>query len=427
MIGPAKIASLLLLFSGLLKMPMVRTFGFLLITALALSHVRGEDRLISLDGEPIAATITAIETSGKILGTGLPAGCELQSLREIEHATASAATANAATPHAPLKLLLVGGGQLPVEKCVLREESAVFDWAYGKEVKLPLDLIRGVNFAADKVATERPKGAELLDNAIALASQDKDQLFLLIDDRVQAIPGLFEEMTADNVVFHWQDKKQSFARSKLYGLAIAPLGKPADRAGQCQFTLVNGTSLWGNLEKLAEGKLSLELAKGTSVMLPWESVSRITIRNARMALLSELEPSDVVQESLVAPPQTWQRDRSVGGHPLTIGNRTFTKGIGVHSRCLMSFNTDGYDLLTASIGIDAETHGKGNCLFIVLAGSKELFRQQMSGGDAAKNIRVELAGAKKITLAVEPGEGLDLADHADWADARLIKNTPSKK
>jgi hypothetical protein len=29
-----------------------------------------------------------------------------------------------------------------------------------------------------------------------------------------------------------------------------------------------------------------------------------------------------------------------------------------------------------------------------------------------------------VTLLVEPGEGLDLADHADWCDARFIKNRP---
>jgi hypothetical protein len=27
-----------------------------------------------------------------------------------------------------------------------------------------------------------------------------------------------------------------------------------------------------------------------------------------------------------------------------------------------------------------------------------------------------------VTLVVEPGEGLDLGDHANWCDARFIKN-----
>ncbi len=411
--------SLVLRHAGL---SMVRLFAVALVTLLAIEIVRGEDRLVSLDGESVSATISAIDSAGHIQGDGVPANCELQSLREIQRTAANSATSSAA-----IKLLLVGGGQLPIDKCLLKDESAIFDWAYGAGIKVPLDLVRGLQLIADKDPTSRPKGAELLDKALESASQDKDQLFLLVDDHIQAIPGLFEEMTADNVVFHWQDKKQSFPRAKVYGLAITPVGKPADRTGQCQVTLAGGASLWGRLEKLAAGKLSLELIKGTSVELPWENVSRVAIRNSRMVFLSELEPGDLMQESLVVPLMPWQRDRSVGGHPLTIGDRTFNKGLGVHSRCLMSFNSDGFDVFSATIGIDAETHGRGDCLFIVSAGSKELFRQQMRGGDAAKSIRVELAGAKKITLAVEPGDGLDLADHADWADARLIKNTATPK
>jgi hypothetical protein len=37
-------------------------------------------------------------------------------------------------------------------------------------------------------------------------------------------------------------------------------------------------------------------------------------------------------------------------------------------------------------------------------------------------VRVEVRGAKQLTLAVEFGERGDVEDDVDWVDARLIKN-----
>ena len=45
----------------------------------------------------------------------------------------------------------------------------------------------------------------------------------------------------------------------------------------------------------------------------------------------------------------------------------------------------------------------------------------MNGGDAPQVIKVDLTGANSVTLAIEPGENLDLSDHADWGDACLVE------
>ncbi|MEX0585305.1 MAG: NPCBM/NEW2 domain-containing protein, partial [Pirellulales bacterium] len=59
---------------------------------------------------------------------------------------------------------------------------------------------------------------------------------------------------------------------------------------------------------------------------------------------------------------------------------------------------------------------------VVLADGKEVLRQRMRGGEAPKEIRVSTAGADQVTLVVEPGEDLDLADHADWCDVRFVQS-----
>jgi len=114
----------------------------------------------------------------------------------------------------------------------------------------------------------------------------------------------------------------------------------------------------------------------------------------------------------------------VQGRTLTLGQRTFEKGIGCHAECRLTFAAEGkWDVLAAVIGIDAETMGKGDCIFTVLADGESVFTRRVKGTDPPQEIQVEIPRAKRVTLLVEAGAGLDLGDHADWCDVRFIKNS----
>jgi len=100
----------------------------------------------------------------------------------------------------------------------------------------------------------------------------------------------------------------------------------------------------------------------------------------------------------------------------------FYKGLGVHATCRLTFDRpDQFNVLAATIGIDDETNGRGDCEFVVMGDGKELFRKRIRGKDEAQLIRVKIDGFKKITLAVEPGQDFDFSDHGDWGDVRLIR------
>ena len=147
-----------------------------------------------------------------------------------------------------------------------------------------------------------------------------------------------------------------------------------------------------------------------------------------MTFASDLDPAEVKEEALVSYAGPWRRDLSVLGHPLTLGQSAFDKGLGVHSRCLLTYACEGqFDSFAATVGIDAETNGKGDCIFQIMGDGKELFNQRVRAGDSALPVSVKVAGIKRVTLAVEPGEDLDIGDHADWCDARFVKDDKAGK
>jgi hypothetical protein len=370
-----------------------------------------DDRLILLDGQTVSGVIGAIDAQGAIRGEGLPEKIELDGLRRIERA--------AVTPRATASAIVleVAGGKLYATSVTIASERCQIAWEFGEKLSLPIDVVKAVRF-------DPQTRHDAFEEALKTPSTENDRLFVRVEDKVQMVSGLVEELAADKVVFQFQGKQQTLPREKLFGIVTAQIGGAASTAGHSLIELRDGSSFSGIPQTLAEGILELKVAGSGKVSVPWASVARISVRSTRLAYLSELDPTEVVEQSLVTTPRPYRRDRSVGGRTLTLGQRSFEKGLGTHALCKLTFAADGkFDTFAATLGIDAETEGRGDCIFSVLADGKEIFAKRFKGADPAHDLKLDVRGAKLLTLLVEPGEDLDLADHANWCDARLIRST----
>lgn len=388
----------------------------LLILAVSAFHAAfsfaQEDRLVTLDGESVSGVIASIDAQGRIKGEKLPDSLELDDLRRIERAPPVAAPTTGF-------VLNLAGGKLYATNVTISNERCQVAWQFGEKLSLPIDVVRAIRF-------DPQRKLDAFEEALKTPSPDNDRLFIRVDDKVQIVSGLIEELAADKVVFQFANKQQTLPREKLFGIVTAQIGAAGPTAGQSQIELKDGSSISGAVLGLAEGVLALKVSGGSKVELPWPAVAKIGIQSSRVAFLSDLDPTDVDEQSLVTTPRPWQRDRSVAGRPLSLGQRTFDKGLGTHALCKLTFAADGkYDTFAAVVGIDSETEGRGDCILSVLGDGKELYVHRVRGTDAAREIKVDVKGVKQITLVVDPGEDLDLADHANWCDARLIRAVKS--
>jgi hypothetical protein len=401
----------------------------ILVFALALHGAAGshaqesgttqQDRLVLLDGTTITRTITSIDSDGMIVFGDADQPLELNGLRRIERVVGSSDGGSAVNQRLPVVIELLGGGRLNADHVTIADELCTFQGRYGT-LSLQLDTVRLVRLrAAQRIpAFEEAAGS----------SAEFDRLFVQADERLLMIKGFIEELGDENVVFQWQEERQAIPRAKLFGIVLASVGSAPDHAGQCLLELDDGSSVWGTIESLEPGgrgqseSLMFQIDKDAALAIPWDCVSRVSVQSDRLVYLSDLTPAQVDEEPVVAFPRTWQRDKSVGRRTLTLGSRTFAKGIGVQARSQLVFSAgEEFALMTATIGIDAETGGRGDCLFIVDGDGEELFRKRVKGSDPPSDLRVDIQGVKDVTLLVDPGEALDLGDHANWCDACFIR------
>ncbi|MCE9526469.1 MAG: NPCBM/NEW2 domain-containing protein, partial [Planctomycetales bacterium] len=366
--------------------------------------------LTLLSGETRPAKSIGI-AGGKLTADGIAQSLPLDDLRQIRLAPSVPDAKPAVVLH------LLGGGKIFAKTIAIDDGGQCqVETSLAGKLAIPLDQVRGIRL---EPATASPE----FDKALAAPNADQDRLFIKIEDKVDSTAGIFKLLSDKEFQFDLGGESRTLPRAKLFGIVVAQ-GSATDDPTKGLITLRDGSIIAGEIDSLAGGKLTAKLPGGSKVEIPQEALASIALRSTRLAFLSDLKPVEEEQRSIAFLDVPWQKDRSVQNRTLTLGAKTFEKGIGCHAECRLTFAADGkWDVLAAVIGIDAETMGKGDCIFSVLADGESVFTRRVKGTDAPQEILVEIPRAKKVTLLVEPGAGLDLGDHADWCDVRFIKNS----
>lgn len=121
-------------------------------------------------------------------------------------------------------------------------------------------------------------------------------------------------------------------------------------------------------------------------------------------------------------PLPTQKDKSVYLQPITIKDKTYTKGIGTHAISEIVYELGGnFVLFRSDIGVDREVGDYGSVVFQVFGDGIKIYDSGvMTGANQAKSLNVDVRGVKQLKLVVtDAGDGIN-NDHADWANARII-------
>jgi hypothetical protein len=166
---------------------------------------------------------------------------------------------------------------------------------------------------------------------------------------------------------------------------------------------------------------------GAAVELPLARVVALDTVRGKATELSTLRPK-AVHAGFLGVTWPWAANRSVRGEALTLrtvnGIETYDHGIGTHPHTVLTYDLAGkYRRFEALVGLDPMNGRQGRAVVRVARDGKDVTVPELldlSPGPAVP-LRVELAGAKQLTLSVEAGPGGDVQADVNWADARLLE------
>ncbi|HTI51950.1 MAG TPA: NPCBM/NEW2 domain-containing protein [Planctomycetaceae bacterium] len=326
------------------------------------------------------------------------------------------------SPTDPL-VLLSDGGFLAARVISADELSLVVRWARfpaWDPLKLPLEGVRAIIFNRSEDAATEAR----LWNRLAEHRARHDLVLLTNGD---SLFGQISRMDEQVVTLDTAAGQSSIERAGIRAVAFNPElinVEPLKEEGAL-VSLVDGSRF--RITKLRTGTLDRLVGRtlfAGRFELPLLTVESLRFLGGCATWLSDIEPSQYKFEPFLDYHWPWRRDRNVQGGRLALRGAEYPKGLGLHSRCEISYRLDGaYRTFQATVGIDDDTQGKGSALFEVLVDGKSAYKSgDLTGSVAAVTLeRIDLTGAKTLTLRVDFGAMADVQDHADWCDAVLVK------
>lgn len=381
-----------------------------------------EVELRTVGGQSAKGTLLALDTQHAAIQT--TAG---RSQWEFEDLAAILVPGPSSGPSAApaVSVEMVDGTKLAAETFTAEKGLAKVKVAGGDVVELSSDDIRWVRLAppTDAVAAQ---WSRILGRATA-----GDLLVVRRDEGIDYHRGVLHGVTGETVEFELEGERLPVRRSKAYGLVYhhpagrglpEPIGFLQDRTG----------SVWTLRTVALKGdQIEWTTVLGVRQKRPLSAVARLDFSRGKVVYLSDLEPDSVQWVPYFGMGKelpsriawcTPRKDRNLQSGPLQIDGRRYTKGLALHSRTEMVFRLAApYRRFVASVGIDDTARPRGSVRLVIRGDDRVLFDAEVAGTDPVKPVELDVTGVRRLTILADFGDDLDVGDHLDLCEARLLK------
>ena len=292
------------------------------------------------------------------------------------------------------------------------------DAGIGRPVDIPFGRLVAVRLSAEQTPSLEPEFQARIEGRQA----GRDMLIMGRAGKPVAIAGALENLSPDGWEFAIGNRTRSGALRRAYGIVLG--SNPVATAPlPAMVRLFGGNRFTARIVSANSSTLVVDAGPLGEIDLSWRIIQRVDLQSGRVVYVSDLEPADLIVRSIIGGDWPPQRNRNVTGGPITIGKRSYARGIGVHAYTALVYELNAeFERFMAEVGIDDSMGGRGNAIFRVRGDGRVLFESPpMSGGDKPVTVSVTLAGVQRLTLECDEGKGLNLSDHGNWADARLIR------
>ena len=227
------------------------------------------------------------------------------------------------------------------------------------------------------------------------------------------------------VAFQSAGGKADLDRSSVVAVGFDPktVAYPKPPGAYLEIGLLDGSRLGVVGARLESGHLLATTRTGAAIRVPIGELAAMTTRNGPALYLSDRPPTLEKYVSYLGPTRPVRADLAVDGQALRLGGRTFDRGLGTQSRSYLVYALEpGLKRFQALVGVDDRAGPLGSVVFRVVVNGKEAFATPpMSVRETPRPIDLDIRGAKTLVLITDFGDRGEVRDHADWADARLIR------
>jgi hypothetical protein len=260
---------------------------------------------------------------------------------------------------------------------------------------------------------------------------DRDLLVVRRDGALDYHRGTLRDVTDEVVQFDLGGDLLPVKRTKVEGLVYHHASERELGETVCRIAEADGSRWAARSLVLEGGNLRWTTPLGVDVTRPLAEVARIDFSQGKIVYLSDLEPELMVWTSYFGPARDLpalarffapREDRGLEPGPLRLDGRSFAKGLALHSRTRLVYRLPGrFRQFKATVGIDDRVRPRGNVRLVIHGDDRVLLETAVAGTDPPQSIELDLTDVRRLGILVDFGEDLDVADHLDLCEARVVK------
>ncbi|HEY7327454.1 MAG TPA: NPCBM/NEW2 domain-containing protein [Gemmataceae bacterium] len=323
---------------------------------------------------------------------------------------------------------LTDGSKIHCKEWTIKANQAMLTTMAGQEIKVPLAAVANIlnDAQEDKY---RKDWAERL-----AKKRRRDMAVLIKDDTINAVEGTFGDTDAQGKSIEFQipnGRKGPLLFTKLHGLIFQRELDPTAPPLLCKlFDCYQNVIMASAISRSPTG-LSITTPAGARFDVGQELLSRLDYTLDKVAYLSRLEPSKIVQTSNFDFVDTYRRDKNLDNGPLRIYGESFSIGLAVHAHTELEYDLKGdYREFHAIAGIDQSVGGEGGPVVLIIEGvidgqAKELYKKTFTRKDPKDKkegvIDLTITDVQKLRLIVRTGDQFDNGKHLNVVNAKIQK------
>jgi hypothetical protein len=376
----------------------------------------------TLDGESARGELKAASAREVVLATDT--GDVALPLEKL--ATLAPVDVKQSTISGGLEIRLIDGATLVAEDFRAKSGKATATLGPDSAVVVPTSAVRSARLVPITDPKLQKQWAEISEMRPA-----GDLLVVSKGGALDYLEGIVRSLDGETCDFELDGESIPVKREKITGLVYAATKKSELPESIGSLVLVGGSQLPLRSLTIADAKLAVETPAGFKLTLPLSDTQRFDFSGGKIAYLSDLEPENVQFTPLIGfaePPQAllgyfnYRRDKGFNDTPLKLDGKEFRKGLSLASRTGLSYRLpDAFRLFRTTVGIDDTTRESGSVWLSIKGDGKTLWEGEVRGTEPAKQLELDVNGVRRIDILADYGEGLDVGDRLDLADAHVTK------
>lgn len=395
------------------------SYSLISILMLACTAHAGEIR--TLDGKSYVGEIAALEPTQVRLRTEAGDKITTYALKDV-------IGIDWGTPMRPatrvpyLRVRLVDGSQLYCLTLSMANKAIKLLLLSGQTLEVPVDQVHTIvcdahdttSLAAfDALLAENPK-----QDVIRVQSREGNT----VEPYEGVILGANEQGTRLQFKARGVDTISNLDVARLRALYFSRTGTGTNDKAIARIYDTFGNSFTVTSYQWSDTTCAITLQTGQQLNLLRSSIARFDLTPGKMVYLSDIDPVKVEETPILSELYHYRRDKNLEGGPLSVGRRVYQKGLALHSRTILEYDVTGHSSFRCILGLDDAMAGSAHAIVRIEGDDKQLLATTVSSKEnKPQDVMLPLQGVQKLRLIVDYGDDLDLGDHINFADARLIK------